>query len=264
VRVTTSPDRAAEVAASSFRVGVVGPVEFTATGAVAVRGPLARVVDNPLVLVAAGHVSAAALDRTARANPSTHFALIGGSVGRNRPPNVAGVEIRAADAASLSGVVAGLVARATGTQHAVVALVGPTEAGLLGAFRRSVSQTADNVSVIGTATGPGAAACKEAALAAIAAGAAAVVATDDTCAEGTSAAASERNVVGEALGDFELPSIAASAVVQAAMSGRYYHREDVVFGFRSGAIGIVRLDPLVPTGVAVQARAAAQRLGEGG
>jgi hypothetical protein len=89
------------------------------------------------------------------------------------------------------------------------------------------------------------------------------VASPGTCALGALAAAREQYIVGESLGDFEVPGAIASATVRAALQGSYYGKEDLSYGVRAGAVGIVRLDPLVPTAVAVQARAAAQRLAEG-
>ena len=259
--VSTAP---AAPARPVFTVGVVGAVPFEVAGVAVVHGSLTRVVGNPLVLVEAGRVSPAELALVARANPATDFAVIGGTAGRRPLRNVAGVLVRAGDAAYLSGTVAALVAHATGTQRPTVTLVGPAGTGVVTAFRRGVSDAAPGVSATATAAGPDATLCKEAALAAIDAGAVAVVGTDDACAAGVLAAAAERNVVGESLvADFELPSVAVAAVVQAAAAGHPYRHEDVRFGYRAGAVGIVHLDPLVPTAVAIQARAAAQRLAEG-
>ena len=73
----------------------------------------------------------------------------------------------------------------------------------------------------------------------------------------------EQHIVGQSLADFEVRGAIASAIVRAALQGVYYGREDLNYGWRAGAVGIVRLDPLIPSGVAVQARAIAQRLAEG-
>ena len=109
----------------------------------------------------------------------------------------------------------------------------------------------------------GPAACKEAALAAVDEGAVAIVSSRGPCALGALAAATEQHIVGQSLADFEVRGAIASAIVRAALQGVYYGREDLNYGWRAGAVGIGRLDPLIPSGVAVQARAVAQRLAEG-
>jgi hypothetical protein len=264
-RTATTVTRPLTSTASSdaLHVGVVGPVSFSVTGAVPERGALETVADDTLVLVAAGAVPDASLLLVAKAHPETHFAVIGGSAQGVRLRNVVGVLLRREQAAYLAGLVAGLVANAGGTQHPKVALVGPDVPTLLGAFRRGVHVAFPGADPIGGPSPEDPASCKEAALGAINEGAVAVVSSPGECALGALAATREQHIVGQSLADFEVPGATASAIVRAALQGVYYGREDLSYGIRAGAVGIVRLDPLVPTGVAVQARAAAQRLADG-
>ena len=260
---TVARDTTSTVSSEALHVGVVGSVSFNATGAVADRGALADVADDALVLVRAGTVPDASLRLVARAHPAAHFAVIGGSARGVRLRNVAGVLLRRDQAAYLAGLVAGLVAKAGGTQHPKVALVGPDTTELLGAFKRGVHVAFAGAEPTGAPASEDPASCKEAALAAIGQGAVALVASPGRCALGALAAAGEQHIVGQSLADFEVRGALASAVVRAALQGVYYGREDLSYGVRAGAVGIVRLDPLVPTGVAVQARAVAQRLADG-
>ena len=251
------------VSSEALHIGVVGGLSFSATGAVADRGTLDRVADDSLVLVPAGAVSDEALRLVARAHPASHFAVIGGSAQGVRLRNVAGVLLRRDQAAYLAGLVLGLLAKAGGTQHPNVALVGPAAESLLGAFRHGVRVAFDGAKATGAPSSENPAACKEAALAAIDEGAIAVVSSRGPCALGALSAAAEQHVVGQSLADFEVRGAIASAVVRAALQGVYYGREDLNYGVRAGAVGVVRLDPLIPSGVAVQARAAAQRFADG-
>jgi hypothetical protein len=107
------------------------------------------------------------------------------------------------------------------------------------------------------------AACKEAAIAAIGRGARIVIAHGGRCAQAAAAGAHDRNLVAFALEDFELPEVAAAQTARDALGGVYHGGEDIVFGARSGVIGIRRLDPRISPEVAVQARAVAQELVSG-
>jgi basic membrane lipoprotein Med (substrate-binding protein (PBP1-ABC) superfamily) len=260
---TVSQPATSTVSSEALHIGVVGGVSFSATGAVADRGTLDQVAGDTLVLVPAGGVSDAALRLVARAHPASHFAVIGGSARGVRLRNVAGVLLRRDQAAYLAGFVLGLVAKAGGTQHPKVALVGPAADTLLGAFRHGVRVAFEGAKATGARSSENPAACKEAALAAVDEGAVAIVSSRGPCALGALSAAAEQHIVGQSLADFEVRGAIASAIVRAALQGVYYGREDLNYGVRSGAVGIVRLDPLIPTGVAVQARAVAQRLAEG-
>lgn len=260
---TVSRPVTSTVSSEALHIGVVGGLSFSATGAAADRGPLEEVADDALVLVPAGAVSDATLRQVARAHPASHFAVIGGSARGVRLRNVAGVLLRRDQAAYLSGLVLGLVAKAGGTQHPRVALVGPAATTLLGAFRHGVRVAFTGAQAMGAPSSEDPAACKEAALAAVDEGAVAIVSSRGPCALGALAAAREQHIVGQSLADFEVRGAIASAIVRAALQGVYYGREDLNYGWRAGAVGIVRLDPLIPSAVAVQARAIAQRLAEG-
>ena len=251
------------VSSEALHIGVVGGLSFSATGAVADRGTLEQVAGDTLVLVPAGGVPDASLRLVARAHPGSHFAVIGGSARGVRLRNVAGVLLRRDQAAYLAGLVLGLVAKAGGTQHPNVALVGPAAETLLGAFKHGVRVAFAGARATAAPSSEDPAACKEAALAAVGEGAVAIVSSRGPCALGALSAAAEQHVVGQSLADFEVRGAIASAIVRAALQGVYYGREDLNYGVRAGAVGIVRLDPLIPTSVAVQARAAAQRLAEG-
>jgi hypothetical protein len=251
------------VSSEALHIGVVGGLSFSATGAVADPGSLDEVAADALVLVPAGAVSDASLRLVARAHPGSHFAVIGGSARGVRLRNVAGVLLRRNQATYLAGLVVGLVAKAGGTQHPKVALVGPAASTLLGAFRHGVHVAFAGAEATGAPSSEDPAACKEAALGAVDEGAVAIVSSRGPCALGALEAAAEQHIVGQSLADFEIRGAIASAIVRAALQGVYYGREDLNYGWGAGAVGIVRLDPLIPSGVAVQARAIAQRLAEG-
>ena len=110
---------------------------------------------------------------------------------------------------------------------------------------------------------PDAARCKEAALAAIGRGARFIFAGEGPCAEGALAGATDQNAIGLRLSDFERPEIAVTTLIRDAVSGVYHGGEDVVFGVRTGAVGIRRLDPRVSPDAADRARQVEQELAAG-
>jgi hypothetical protein len=83
------------------------------------------------------------------------------------------------------------------------------------------------------------------------------------CAAAAASAAHEQNMPALALGDFMFPAVAAGLVAREAVSG-VFHGGDVVFGPRTGAIGVGNLDPRVGPSAVAGARAAAQDLASGG
>lgn len=251
------------VAKVGLRVGLVGGVGFRASGAYADRGALSRVAGDPLVLVAADAAPIAGVAAAAKAHPAGHFAIVGASARALKIANLAGLLARDDQAAHVAGLLAGLVAKSAGTTNPTVALVGPGEDKVLVDFTNGVHAVDERTVVTGYPADPRPASCKEAALAAIASGALAVISTPGPCADGVRAAALEQHVVGQSLADFEILDAAASITVRQAVHGVYSGKEDVTFGALDGAIGITRLDPLVPDAVAVQARAAAQRYADG-
>ena len=178
--------------------------------------------------------------------------------------NVVGVLVRRDQAAYLAGLVAGLVAKAGGTQQPKVALVGPAATTLArGIHARRARRIPGRRGDQGAPSSEDPAACKEAALAAVDEGAVAIVSSRGTCALGALAAAREQHIVGQSLADFEVRGAIASAIVRAALQGVFYGREDLSYGWRAGAVGSSGSIRSIPTGVAVQARAIAQRLADG-
>jgi hypothetical protein len=107
------------------------------------------------------------------------------------------------------------------------------------------------------------AACKEAALGALARGATILMAHGGLCATAAIAGAHQQNHPGLRLSDFLLPDVAAAQVVRDAVGGAYHGGEDLVFGAASGAVGVRTLDPRISAATAVRARAAAQELASG-
>jgi hypothetical protein len=254
---------AAKTARVGLRVAVVGNLHVGARGAVVVHRTLRRAASAALVLASATSVGPARLAGAADAHPETHFALVGASTAGFRRPNLAGVVLRRDQGALLAGAVAGLVADEQGSVSPRVAWVGPARPALAAAFERGVGDTSQAV-VVRTDTRAVPVACKEAAIAAIEAGAVVVAADGGACAEAVAAAAHDQGLPALAVSDFLLPDVAAGRVVREAVSGGYYGGEDVIFGARSGVVGIRRLDPAVPASVAVRAHIAAQQLENGG
>jgi len=248
---------------TGLRVGVVGPLRVRVDGAVAEHGGLGDVATDALVLVSASHVDPAAFTAAADAHPTTHFALVGGSMDGDKRPNVLGLVLNEGEAAQLGGVVAGLVAGEQGGREARVAWVGPEERALASSFARGAQEVRPGTTVLRAWSRDDPAACKEAALGAIGRGAVAIMAHRGSCAAAAIAGAHQQNVVGLRVADFELPDVAADSVVRDAVAGMYRGGEDVVFGAASGAIGVRRLDPRVPPDLAVRAHTAAQDLAEG-
>jgi basic membrane lipoprotein Med (substrate-binding protein (PBP1-ABC) superfamily) len=242
---------------------VVGPLRLQVAGATIEHGSLAAVSDQKLVVVSASAPAAASLEEAAVAHPETQFALDGGSARALRLPNVAGVVIRHAQAARLGGAVAGLAAAEESGRDARVAWVGPKELPLSAAFVRGVHEAAPGATILRAWSAERPAACKEAALAAIARGATVVMARGGECAAAAVAGARQQNRPGLRLADFELPRVAAAQVVRDALAGVYHGGEDVVFGASSGAVAIRTLDPRIPAAVAARARAAAGQLASG-
>jgi hypothetical protein len=249
-------------AASGLRIGVVGSLTIDVPGIVPRHETLTHIADDPLVVVDAHTAAPDVVAAVARAHPTIHFALVGASVKGQHAPNLAGVVLKEDDAAYLAGVTAGLAAAETGAS-ARVAWVGPEERALAAAFGRGVHAAAPGVAVLHQWSRSVPARCKEAALTGLGRSAVVVMAHRGLCAAAAASAAHEQNMPALALGNFMFPAIAAGLVAREAVSG-VFHSGDVVFGPRTGAIGVGTLDPLIsPTAVA-GARAAAQDLASGG
>jgi basic membrane lipoprotein Med (substrate-binding protein (PBP1-ABC) superfamily) len=258
---TTAPTKKT-AAPSGFRIGVVGPLKIDVPGIVPRRETLARIVDDPLVVVDSRAASPAAVAAVAREHPAIHFAVVGASVKGQHAPNLAGLVLKQDDAAYLAGVTAGLSAAETGPS-ARVAWVGPEERALAAAFGRGVRAAAPGVAVLHQWSRSVPARCKEAALTGLGRSAVVVMAHGGLCAAAAASAAHEQNVPALALGDFLFPAVAAGLVAREAVSG-VFHGGDVVFGAESGAVGVGKLDPRISATAITGARAAAQDLASGG
>lgn len=257
---TTAPKKTA--GESGLRIRVVGPLRIDVPGIVPRRGTLARIVDDPLVVVDAHAASPAAVAAVAREHPAIHFALVGASVKGQHAPNLAGLVLKEDDAAYLAGVTAGLAAAETGPS-ARVAWVGPEERALAAAFGRGVRAAAPGVAVLHQWSRSVPARCKEAALTGLGRSAVVVMAHGGLCAAAAASAAHEQNMPALALGDFLFPAVAAGLVAREAVSG-VFHGGDVVFGPETGAVGVGKLDPRISATAVAGARAAAQDLASGG
>jgi basic membrane lipoprotein Med (substrate-binding protein (PBP1-ABC) superfamily) len=258
---TTAPTKKT-AAPSGFRIGVVGPLKIDVPGIVPRRETLARIVDDPLVVVDSRAASPAAVAAVAREHPAIHFAVVGASVKGQHAPNLAGLVLKQDDAAYLAGVTAGLSAAETGPS-ARVAWVGPEERALAAAFGRGVRAAAPGVAVLHQWSRSVPARCKEAALTGLGRSAVVVMAHGGLCAAAAASAAHEQNVPALALGDFLFPAVAAGLVTREAVSG-VFHSGDVVFGAETGAVGVGKLDPRISATAITGARAAAQDLASGG
>jgi hypothetical protein len=254
VRVTTAT-------VPKLDVGVVGDISIAVPGARMHPGTLAGVAGDPLVLVT--EPRSANLPAVAAANPGTHFALVGGSATALHLPNVVGLVLQDEPAASLAGVVAGLVAGAQGVQAPRVGWVGDRGTALDRSFSQGVHTEAPRALVLHAWTGPSPAACKEAALTLVGRGAVAIVAPPGRCGNAAVAGAHEQNAIGLRLSDFELPSVPAAEIVRDAVGGVYHGGEDLVFGAQSGAIGVGSLDPRIGPTIVLRAKAIAGRLQSG-
>jgi hypothetical protein len=244
-----------------LRVGVVGPLQVQAAGAVIEWMSLHAAAEESLVLAVATPRTSVSVPEAALAHPSTHYALVGASAAAHRLPNLAGVLVRDDQAARLAGAIAGLAVR--GQTNRRVAWVGPRDAPLVAAFVQGVHAVEPGTTILRQWSIDRPAACKESALTAVGRGATLIMAPRGLCAAAALDGAHERNQPGLELSDFQLPNVAAAQVVRDAVHGRYHGREDIVFGAASGAIAVRHLDPLLPETVAVQARAFAEQLASG-
>jgi hypothetical protein len=260
---TTATKTSPPASTRGLLVGVVGPIAVDVPGAVVHRGTLRQVASDRLVLVSAATPAAEHLPEAAAAHPEAHFALVGASAQGQRLPNLAGIVLRDDQAAELAGAVAGMViSEETGTAQRV-AWVGPEERPLARAFVRGVHGVAPGAIVLREWSASRPAACKEAALTAVARGASVVMAHGGICALAAIDGAHQQNRVGMRLSDFELPDVAAAQVVRDAVRGVYHGGEDLVFSASSGVIAVRRLDPRISATINVKARAAAQQLASG-
>jgi basic membrane lipoprotein Med (substrate-binding protein (PBP1-ABC) superfamily) len=239
---------------AGLAVGVVGPLHVEAQGIEPQRGTLAQVAGLPLVLVSAQVADAATVAQAAAAHPGSHFALVGASTKGEHEHNLVGIVLRDDEAATLAGVVAGLVASESGGSTPRVAYVGPEEQRLAVPFGRGVHQALPSAQVLHQWSKRAPARCKEAALTAIDRGAAIVMAHGGTCADAAEAAAHQQNLPALRLGDFELPSVAADLIAHDAAGGVYHGNEDIVFGAASGAIAIGSLDGRIALSTVLRAR----------
>jgi hypothetical protein len=251
--------------ALGLRVGVVGSFEVKPVPGASIMSPspLATMPAYPVVLVASGSASLQAVEAAATANPTSHYAYVGGSTKGHRRSNLVGLVLNDAQAAQLGGVVAGLVASDQGGPSARVAWVGPRNEPLAAAYARGAQGVRPGTTVLRAWSADIPATCKESALGAIARGAVVVMAQRGLCAAAAIAGAHQQNRVGLQISDFELPTVPVGVLVSDAVAGVYRGGEDIVFGASSGAIGIRRLDARISADVAVRARAAAQQLSSG-
>jgi basic membrane lipoprotein Med (substrate-binding protein (PBP1-ABC) superfamily) len=261
----TAKRAAAPVRPLGLKVGVVGALDVQPVqgATIASPGPLATMPAYPLVLVSSQAASLDAVDAVASRYPTSHYVYVGGSTKGQRRSNVVGLVLNDAQAAQLGGVVAGLVAGSQGGAEARIAWVGPQEGALAGAFTRGAQQVHPGTVVLRAWSAGRPAACKEAALGAIARGAVVVMAHQGLCADAAIAGAHQQNRVGLQISDFELTSVPIGVVIADAVAGVYRGGEDIVFGASSGAIGVRRLDPRITADIGVRARAAAQQLTSG-
>lgn len=260
VKTTVAKPQRAAQPATGIRVGVVRGVDVAPVfGAVYEHGTLQQVADDALVLVPAA--SASQIAAVAAAHPSSHFALVGAPSPDPALANVAGLEIPDDQAARVAGIVAGVVASDEGIQQPRVGWAGPEQPALADAFARGVHEVAPRAQILHAWSANVPAACKEAALAVVQRGAVAVLSPHGLCAEAAIAGAHEQNVVGLELDQFELLSVPAAQVVRDAVEGIYHGGENIVFGQRSGAIGVGTLDPRISPDQTIRARSLSNSLG---
>jgi basic membrane lipoprotein Med (substrate-binding protein (PBP1-ABC) superfamily) len=261
--VETKPRPASQ---PGYHVGVVGPLTLGVEGVRATHGPLAKVADEPLVVVDARVADAQAVAAVARAHPDSQFAIVGASARAEHVPNLTGIVLKEGDAAYLAGVAAGLAAEEGGGQR--VAWVGPQERPLAAAFTRGVHAAARGVTVLRQWTRSVPARCKEAALTSFDRGAVVVMAHGGLCAAAAADAAHDQNLPALSLDDFLLRSVAAARVARDASAGVFHGGQDVIFGTSTGAVGVRTLDPRISLATAARVRAAAQAFagaaGQGG
>jgi basic membrane lipoprotein Med (substrate-binding protein (PBP1-ABC) superfamily) len=257
-RVVVPPPR-------GLRVGVVGPLQVRPVPGVWIGGnaPLSITPAYPLVFVSAQAADLAAVEAAVQRHPASHYVYVGGSTKGHRRANLVGIVLNGEQAAQLGGAVAGLVASEQGGLDARVAWVGPREEALAGAFAQGAQAVQPGTTVLRAWSGDLPAACKEAALGAIARGAVVVMAHGGLCADAAIAGAHQQNRVGLQISDFELTNVPIGVVLNDAVAGVFRGGEDIVFDASSGAIGVRRLDPRIPADIAVRARAAAQQLSSG-
>jgi basic membrane lipoprotein Med (substrate-binding protein (PBP1-ABC) superfamily) len=260
---TTTVAKTTTRAAEGLHIGVVGPLSVQVPGAVIEHGTLAQVAGDPLVIVAVGGRAAQRVRAVATADQVGHYAVVGASEKSPPLPNLAGLVFREDEAARLGGVVAGLVVAEESSAVPRVAWVGPQERPLAAAFVRGVHDIVPGAIVLRAWSANRPAACKEAALGALARGATIVMAHGGLCASAAIAGSRQQNHPGLRLSDFLLPDVPATQVARDAVDGVYHGGEDLVFGAASGAVGIRRLDPRISPTTAVRARAAAQELASG-
>jgi basic membrane lipoprotein Med (substrate-binding protein (PBP1-ABC) superfamily) len=250
---------------SGLRVAVVGPLDVKPVPGASIErtANFDAALSDPLVVVSSQTVALAGVEAAALASPTTHYAYVGDSTKGHHHPNLVGIVLNDAQAAQLGGVVAGFVAAEQGGQNARIAWVGPQEGALATAFARGAQGVQPGITVLRAWSGKLPAACKEAALGAIARGAVVVMAHGGLCADAASAGAHQQNRVGLQISDFELPSVPVGVLIADAVAGVFRGGEDIVFGASTGAIGVRHLDPRISADIAVRARAAAQQLSSG-
>jgi hypothetical protein len=262
-KVVTRTTFRVATAAPTLRVGVVGNIAVHVPGAKVEHGSLAKVAGDPLVLVRAGTTAATNLPAVARANPGTHYALVGASAAKLRLPNVVGLVIGDDAAAQLEGAVAGLVAQGEGVPAPRVGFVGVANTPLSFSFGTGVHSQTPEALVLRAWTSNAPAACKEAALTLLARGAVAIAAPGGTCGAAAVSGAHEQNAVALRITDFELLSVPAAEIVRDAVGGVFHGGEDLVFGPSSGAIGVGVLDERISQANVLRARTIAGRLASG-
>lgn len=262
VTTTVAKQHRAPARPAGLPIGVVGQLDIPAVpGAVLHRGKADEVATNSLVLVAASSPAAARIHELAQAHPATYFALIGAPTPDQSLANVAGFVVPDDQAAHLAGIVAGVVAADEGVQQPRVGWAGPEQPALVAAFARGVHDVVADAQILHAWSANVPARCKEAALAVVQRGAVAVLSPHGDCALAASSGAHEQNVVALQLDQFELLSVPAASAVRDAVAGVYHGGENVVFGARSGAVGIGVVDPRITADEVIRARTLSGSLG---
>ena len=181
-----------------LHVGVVGPLEARAPGAIVERGRLGDLAGDRLVLVSAASSAvgrSGGCRRRASGDALRARRRVGG--GQQGSPNLAGIVLRHDQAARLGGVVAGLIVADEGARQPRVAWVGP-RSGRSQTPRRGRPHIAPAAIVLRQWSADRPAACKESALEVIPRGATVVRHAVGLCAEAAIAGAHQQNAPGYA------------------------------------------------------------------
>ena len=235
------------------------------------------------LVVGVGFLMANAVDTVATKFPTVSFAIVDFSQAalKHKPKNVVGILFKEQESGYLAGYLAGLVVKHQGGKQIVSTVGGqkiPPVDRYIAGFQAGAKAADPRVKLLNgySQDWVDTAKCKELALNQIAAGSKVVFQVAGGCGLGALDAAKEKHVWGigaDADQSFLGPHILTSALkkddvavlktIESVQNGTFEGGRDIVFDVRSGAAGLGKISPKVPSGIVAKVMAKQKEIAAG-